>query len=189
MSILGTIIYKTGMFRSIPEFASFLSQRLLSKVVMVDWVTGFNLSRLINGVGNLTVVLQKAVPKLTHSLVGTLDSITHVVRPLGNVTGDLVGVVEEARSGILPLQKMTLETAKLLDTVNTGLAPMQNITVGVVELVETSNKTMMAATMALILAIVALLICLAVLGMCGLYYFCYKKNKSQTKCCRCNELI
>ena len=170
------------MFRSIPEFASSLSQRLLSEAVMVDWVTGFNLSRLIDGVGNLTVVLQKAVPKLTHSLVGTLDTINHVVRPLANVTGDLVGVVEEARSGILPLQKMVLETAKLLDTVNTGLAPMQNITVGVVELVETSNKTMMAATMALI-------ICLAVLGMCGLYYFCYKKNKSQTKCCRSNELI
>ena len=182
MSILGTVIYKTGMFRSIPEFASSLSQRLLSEAAMVDWVTGFNLSRLIDGVGNLTVVLQKAVPKLTHSLVGTLDSITHVVRPLGNVTGDLVGVVEEARSGILPLQKMVLETAKLLDTVNTGLAPMQNITVGVVELVETSNKTMMAATM-------ALPICLAVVGMCGLYYFCYKKNKSQTKCCRSNELI
>ena len=182
MSILGTIIYKTGMFRSIPEFASSLSQRLLSEAAMVDWVTGFNLSRLIDGVGNLTVVLQKAVPKLTHSLVGTLDSITHVVRPLGNVTGDLVGVVEEARSGILPLQKMVLETAKLLDTVNTGLAPMQNITVGVVELVETSNKTMMAATM-------ALLLCLAVVGMCALYYFCYKKNKNQTKCCRSNELI
>ena len=128
-------------------------------------------------------MLQESIPELTHSLVGALDTVNQVIRPLGNVTEDLAGIVDDKKSSILPLQKMALGTVKLLDTMNAGLAPMQNMTLGVVDLVDTTNKTMMAATMALVLAGLALVITLVLVAMCGLYYSCYRNMNSQTKCC------
>ena len=124
---------------------------------------------------NLTVVLQQAIPEVSHSVVRTLDTVTNIFRPHGNETEDL----EES---LLHLHKMAQGTVKLLDTVNEGLAPMQDISLGLVDLLETTNKTIQVASLAiLVLAVLAFVFFSALIGTCGIYYVCcYKKENSES---------
>ena len=132
--------------------------------------------RLINGVTNLTVVLQQAIPELAASFVRTLDTVTDIIRPLGNVTDHLA---EISKPSILHLQKMAEGSVKLLDSLNAGLPPMQDISLGLADLLETTNKTMQVATLAILVLVVLLfVICFALVASCGLYYACYKKEPS-----------
>merc|ERR1712212_876808 len=105
--------------------------------VHIPGMDGDEPSRLINGVANLTEVLQQAIPQLTRSFVGTLDTVTNIFRPHGNVTDEDIEEISE--QSILHLQKMTQGTVKLLDTLNEGLTPMQDISLGLVDLLETTN--------------------------------------------------
>ena len=89
----------------------------------IPGMDGMELSRLTNGVANLTVVLQEVIPEVTRSFVRTLDTVTNVIRPLGNVTTDLADISDKSKPSILHLHKMTEGTVKLLDTLNQGLAP------------------------------------------------------------------
>ena len=91
--------------------------------VIIPGMDGMELSRLTNGVANLTVVLQEVIPELTRSFVRTLDTVTNVIRPLGNVTTDLAEISDQSKPSILHLHKMTEGTVKLLDTLNQGLTP------------------------------------------------------------------
>ena len=95
--------------------------------VIIPGMDGMELSRLTSGVANLTVVLQQVVPELTRSFVRTLDTVTNVIRPLGNVTTDLAEISDQSKPSILHLHKMTEGTVKLLDTLNQGLTPMIDI--------------------------------------------------------------
>ena len=136
-------------------------------------------SRLINGVTNLTVVLQQVIPEFARSFVNTLDTITDVIQPLGNVTEHLAEISEKSKPGIVHLHKMAEGTVKLLDNLNKGLTPMQDISLSLAHLLDTTNKTMQVATLAIvILAILVFVISFALVGMCGLYYACYRKKTS-----------
>ena len=107
-------------------------------------------SRLINGVTNLTVVLQQIIPEFARSFVNTLDTITDVIQPLGNVTEHLAEISEKSKPGIVHLHKMAEGTVKLLDNLNKGLTPMQDISLGLADLLDTTNKTMQVATLAIV---------------------------------------
>ena len=117
----------------------------------IPGMDGMELSRLTNGVANLTVLLQEVIPEVTHSFVRTLDTVTNVIRPLGNVTTDLADISDKSKPSILHLHKMTEGTVKLLDTLNQGLTPMQDISLGLADLLESTNQTMKVATMAIVL--------------------------------------
>ena len=143
--------------------------------VHIPGMEGDEPSRLINGVANLTEVLQQAIPQLTRSFVETLDTVTNIFRPHGNVTDEDIEEISE--QSILHLQKMTQGTVKLLDTLNEGLTPMQDISLGLVDLLETTNKTIQVTTLViLVLAVLAFVFCFALVGMCGIYYACYYKK-------------
>ena len=45
----------------------------------IPGMDGMELSRLTNGVANLTVVLQEVIPEVTRSFVRTLDTVTNVI--------------------------------------------------------------------------------------------------------------
>merc|ERR1711971_3543 len=151
--------------------------------VVIPGMDGMELSRLTNGVANLTVVLQQVIPELTRSFVRTLDTVTNVIRPLGNVTKDLAEISDQSKPSILHLQKMTEGTVKLLDTLNQGLTPMQDISLGLTDLLESTKQTMKMATMAIVLlAVLAIGICFALFGIGGVYYAkCYEKETSETE--------
>ena len=149
----------------------------------IPGMDGMELSRLTNGVANLTVVLQEVIPEVTRSFVRTLDTVTNVIRPLGNVTTDLADISDKSKPSILHLHKMTEGTVKLLDTLNQGLTPMQDISLSLTDLLESTNQTMKVATMAIVLlAILAFVFCSALVGIGGVYYAtCYKKETSDTE--------
>ena len=60
---------------------------------------------------------------------------------------------------------------------------MQDISLGLTDLLESTNQTMKVATMAIVLlAVLAIGICFALVGMGGVYYAkCYKKETSETE--------
>jgi len=143
--------------------------------VHIPGMDGDEPSRLINGVANLTEVLQQAIPQLTRSFVETLHTVTNIFRPHGNATDEDLEEISE--QSILHLHKMTQGTVKLLDTLNDGLSPMQDISLGLVDLLDTTNRTIQVTTLViLVLAVLAFVFFFALVGMCGIYYACYYKK-------------